>query len=105
MRKVCKFEIWDYMDPYPLYRYNRFEGDTLEEIEQKAKQHEEYMSLNWSGGTTKFEKILDLEGMQEWLKSSEEAYKDNPKHAAWIGIVRPEIIQKIIDEDYREVTA
>lgn len=43
-----KIQVWDYMDEYPTAQVMTFEN------EAKAKEYADYMSSNYSGGTTKF---------------------------------------------------
>ena len=54
MRKFVEFEIHDYMDMYPRSSYRAME-------ESEAQNFADHMNKNYSGGTTRFVRVLTKE--------------------------------------------
>ena len=54
MRKFIEFEIHDYMDMYPQSSFRAME-------ESEAQNFADYMNKNYSGGTTRFVRVLTKE--------------------------------------------
>lgn len=50
--KFCVFEAWDYMDPKPSKEVRSMD-------ETKVEEYVAHMNLHYSGGTTKFDHIMD----------------------------------------------
>ena len=54
MRKFVEFEVHDYMDMYPRSSYRAME-------ESEAQNFADHMNKNYSGGTTRFVRVLTKE--------------------------------------------
>lgn len=54
MRKFVEFEIHEYMDMYPRSSYRAME-------ESEAQNFADHMNKNYSGGTTRFVRVLTKE--------------------------------------------
>ena len=54
MRKFVEFEIHDYMDMYPRSSFRAME-------ESEAQNYADHMNKNYSGGTTRFVRVLTKE--------------------------------------------
>ena len=54
MRKFIEFEIHDYMDMYPQSSFRAME-------ESEAQNFADHMNKNYSGGTTRFVRVLTKE--------------------------------------------
>lgn len=61
MEKFVKFEIHDYMDMYPRFTVITFKGNNLDEIRANAISYANHMNENYSGGTTKFVKVMSAD--------------------------------------------
>ena len=62
MRKFVEFEIHEYMDMYPRSSYRAME-------ESEAQNFADHMNKNYSGGTTRFVRVLTKEeAIQHTLK-------------------------------------
>ena len=61
-------EIWDYMDPEPSLDVKPFEGDSLEDIESKAKAFVAHIKeMPWSG-TIRFIAIMNKEEAKDFIE-------------------------------------
>lgn len=58
MQLFCYFEVHDYMDMYPRPHVKTFFGEDEKDIEQKAIAHAKYMREHYSGGTTRFIRVM-----------------------------------------------
>lgn len=67
MEKFVKFEIHDYMDMYPGFTVITFKGNNLDEIRANAISYANHMNENYSGGTTKFVKVMSANEAREYL--------------------------------------
>lgn len=54
MRRFVEFEIHDYMDMYPRSSFRAME-------ESEAQNYADHMNKNYSGGTTRFVRVLTKE--------------------------------------------
>jgi len=69
MKKFVEFEVYEYMDMYPSKEIKIFEGANLIEIQSKAISWAREMTNVYSGGPTRFVKILDKSEAIELLIS------------------------------------
>lgn len=58
MEKFCLFEIHEYMDMYPSNEVRTFKGADEDEITLHALYWADHMTRNYSGGTTRFVKVM-----------------------------------------------
>jgi hypothetical protein len=79
MELFVKYEKHDYMDMYPVVEVRTFIGENPTDIECKAKEWVSYMNRNYSGGTTRFIKILNYEEAYNWCAELEEKEYNNPQ--------------------------
>ena len=61
MEKFCRFELHEYMDMYPQEKVVTFKGETEEEIASNAQKWASDMTKNYSGGPTRFIKVMTAE--------------------------------------------
>ena len=61
MEKFCRFELHEYMDMYPQEKVVTFKGETEEEIVSNAQKWASDMTKNYSGGPTRFIKVMSAE--------------------------------------------
>lgn len=69
MKKFVEFEIHEYMDMYPSKVVITFKGDDLMDIQATALKYAKDMTRTYSGGPTRFVKILDKSEAMELLIS------------------------------------
>lgn len=70
MRKFIEFEVHEYMDMYPRSSYRAME-------ESEAQNFADYMNKNYSGGTTRFVRVLTKEeATQHVLKEIKSVIKE-----------------------------
>lgn len=69
MKKFVEFEVHEYMDMYPSKVIRIFEGKNLIEIQSVAISWAKEMTDTYSGGPTRFVKILDKSEAIELLIS------------------------------------
>ena len=60
MRKFIEFELHDYMDMYPTSSFIAME-------ESEVQDYTDYMNKNYSGGTTRFVRVLTKEEATEHI--------------------------------------
>lgn len=60
MERFCQFEVHDYMDMYPRKHVRTFIADDEEAIRKEAIKYAQHMNKHYSGGTTKFIKVMDI---------------------------------------------
>ena len=94
MRKFVEFEIHDYMDMYPRSSFRAME-------ESEAQNFADHMNKNYSGGTTRFVRVLTKEeATQHVLKEIKSVIKrptvTNPDGS--LDSVDVEFITKILKE-------
>ena len=75
MQKFCEFSLHEWMDEFPQKKVHVFMGDTLESIETKCKVFAADLSRNYSGGPTKFIKIMNAEEAKAFVEEKC-AYED-----------------------------
>lgn len=99
MKRFVEFSVHEYMDECPRTEIRTFKGDTLEQIEASAKEFAEEMTRNYSGGPTKFVKVMTKEDACNWYES-EKAKIGNPDAAdkLWMTNV-VEFIRKCYDTE------
>ena len=68
MKRFVEFSVHEYMDMYPCKEIATIEGNTIEDIEAKAKEYAAYMS-EWYSGPTSFVKILTKDEIRKWIDS------------------------------------
>lgn len=69
MERFCRFSVHEYMDESPYTSMRTFKGETLEDVENNARNWAQEMTKNYSGGTTTFVKVLTKEEAREWIDS------------------------------------
>ena len=70
MRKFIEFEVHDYMDMYPRSSFRAME-------ESEAQNFADHMNKNYSGGTTRFVRVLTKEeATQHVLKEIKSVIKE-----------------------------
>ena len=70
MRKFIEFEVHDYMDMYPRGSFRAME-------ESEAQHFADHMNKNYSGGTTRFVRVLTKEeATQHVLKEIKSVIKE-----------------------------
>lgn len=69
MKKFVEFEVHEYMDMYPSKEIMIIEGGDLIEIQSNAVNWAKEMTDTYSGGPTRFVKILDKSEAIELLVS------------------------------------
>lgn len=69
MKKFVEFEVYEYMDMYPSKVIRIFEGVNFYEIQSAAISWAKEMTDTYSGGPTRFVKILDKSEAVELLVS------------------------------------
>lgn len=79
MELFVKYEEHDYMDMYPVVKVRTFIGKNPTDIKCKAKEWVSYMNQNYSGGTTRFIKILNYEEAYSWCAKLEDEERNNPQ--------------------------
>lgn len=67
MERFVKYETHDYMDEFPDECVRTFLGETEKEIETNAKAWCKHMNENYSGGTTKFIKVMSAKEARAYL--------------------------------------
>lgn len=67
MQRFCHFESHDYMDMYPEVVVQVIKGNTLEDVLTHAKEFAVHMNKEYSGGTTKFVRIMEASEAREFL--------------------------------------
>lgn len=69
MEKFCRFLTHEYMDESPCIHMRTFKGETLEDVENNARNWASEMTKDYSGGPTTFVKVLTKEEAREWIDS------------------------------------
>lgn len=77
IKRFCLFELFEYFDEYPSKEVRMFEGTDEADITNKCKEWAHYMTLNYSGGTTKFIKILSASEARKDVKQNIQLEKLN----------------------------
>ena len=67
MEKFCLFEVHEYMDMYPHKEVRVIEGDDEISIKTKCIDWAAKMSLAYSGGPTRFVKIMTREEAADYM--------------------------------------
>ena len=67
MEKFCRFELHEYMDMYPQEKVVTFKGETEEEIASNAQKWASEMTKNYSGGPTRFIKVMSAEEAKKYI--------------------------------------
>lgn len=76
MEKFCRFELHEYMDMYPQEKVVTFKGETEEEIASNAQKWASEMTKNYSGGPTRFIKVMSAEEAKVHI-DKQIAYENN----------------------------
>ena len=76
MEKFCRFELHEYMDMYPQEKVVTFKGETEEEIVSNAQKWASDMTKNYSGGPTRFIKVMTAEEAKVHI-DKQIAYENN----------------------------
>lgn len=79
MEKFCLFRSHEYQDLYPQEFVRTFVGNTIEEITKAAEDYEAYMSQAYSGGTTKFLRVMDYEEAFNYVYKRAQEILHDPK--------------------------
>lgn len=69
MELFCKFEVHEYMDMYPRDHVRTFIAKDEETIKKEAIRYAQHMNQNYSGGTTRFIKVMTKEEAEAHVKS------------------------------------
>ncbi len=76
MEKFCRFELHEYMDMYPQEKVVTFKGETEEEIASNAQKWASDMTKNYSGGPTRFIRVMSAEEAKAHI-DKQIAYENN----------------------------
>jgi hypothetical protein len=68
MELFCKFEVHEYMDMYPRDHVRTFIAEDEEAIKKEAIRYAQHMNQNYSGGTTRFIKVMTKEEAEAHVK-------------------------------------
>lgn len=79
MEKFCLFELHEYMDMYPQKKVMTFCGETEEDIVSNASIWAKEMSTIYSGGPTKFIKVMSKEEAKSHIQSLVDYEKEHPQ--------------------------
>lgn len=79
MKRFCKFELHEYMDAYPQEHIRVFGGESEEDIENNCREFAKGMTNNYSGGPTKFIKIMSTEEAKAHIDTLTEYEKQHPQ--------------------------
>ena len=69
MELFCKFEVHEYMDMYPRDHVRTFIAEDEEAIKKEAIRYAQHMNQSYSGGTTRFIKVMTKEEAEAHVKS------------------------------------
>lgn len=69
MELFCKFEVHEYMDMYPIDHVRTFIAEDEQAIKKEAIRYAQHMNQNYSGGTTRFIKVMTKEEAEAHVKS------------------------------------
>lgn len=67
MKRFVEYETHDYMDEFPERLVTIFHGETEKEIENTAIVWCNYLNNEYSGGTTKFIKVMSAEEARAYI--------------------------------------
>ena len=79
MEKFCLFKIHEYMDMYPRDHVQTFIATDEETIKKEAIRFAQHMNQNYSGGTTKFIKVMTKEEAQAHVDKLAEHERLHPQ--------------------------
>ena len=68
MELFCQFEVHDYMDEYPRKHVRTFIANDEESIRKEAIKYAQHMNKYYSGGTTKFIKVMNKDEAEAHIK-------------------------------------
>ena len=77
MEKFVKFQTHDYMDMYPCDYVRTFIADDLGSIKLEAIKYAQHMNQNYSGGTTKFIRVMDAQEAKSFIDGEIAKEKEN----------------------------
>lgn len=82
MEKFCLFKVHDYMDMYPRDHVRTFIADDEESIRKEAIRYAQHMNREYSGGTTKFIKVMSEDEAKKHIDKliAEEMKEAHPDH-------------------------
>ena len=82
MEKFCLFKVHDYMDMYPRDHVRTFIADDEESIRKEAIRYAQHMNREYSGGTTKFIKVMSKDEAKKHIDKliAEEMREVHPDH-------------------------
>lgn len=80
MEKFCRFEVHEYMDMYPHTEVRTIKGEDEAEITANAVAWARQMTSLYSGGPTRFVKILTKDEAAEYMVSQ---YKECLMDTCW----------------------
>lgn len=80
MEKFCEFEVHEYMDMYPRTEVRTIKGEDKAEITANAVKWAKWMTDIYSGGPTRFVKILTKSEAAEYMVSQ---YKECLMDTRW----------------------
>lgn len=70
VQRFVLFITHDYMDRYPSNEVRVIKGETLEEVEKNAKGYADHMNKVYSGGTTTFKEVFDMDKAIQYLNKN-----------------------------------
>lgn len=79
MKRFVEFRLHDYMDMCPRKNIRVMEANTLEDIERVSKEFANHMNNEYSGGTTKFIKVMNREEAQKHINNLIDIEVQNPQ--------------------------
>lgn len=65
IKRFCLFELHEYMDMYPTKKVRMYEGKDEADIARQAREFAKYMTEEYSGGPTRYIRIMSAEEAQK----------------------------------------
>lgn len=79
MEKFVLFELHEYMDMYPKKHVMTFKGNDEEDIASNASMWAKEMTRNYSGGPTRFIKVMSKEEAKAHVESLVKYEDEHPQ--------------------------
>lgn len=96
MEKFCLFEVHEYMDMYPHKEVRTFKGEDKSDIITKANDWANKMTQNYSGGPTRFVKIMTRDEAADFMSSE---FKKCLMNTGWPDDMNIEDVLKVTSEN------
>lgn len=85
IKRFCLFELHEYMDMYPTKEVRMYEGKDEADIARQAQEFAKYMTEVYSGGPTRFIKVMSAKDAQLYVQNvviwDEKRFKDDDMEA------------------------